>query len=84
MFGGFDTLLRYSENSIVQWFPIVNDHSYSIELDRLYVGNVHIPHVPRVGLIDSGSSWVITSFEEMQHIEQAFEQFCQAKSDELR
>jgi hypothetical protein len=60
----------------IQWFPSIDNKSYSLHLDKLYVGNVHIPHVPRVGFVDSGASYVGMSIEEESHIIQAFDQFC--------
>ena len=84
MFGGYDDTIRYSSDDDIQWFPMNNDHSYKIDLDMMFVGNVHIPQLSRVGLIDSGASWVLTSKEEEKHIELAFDQYCNAESDEKR
>jgi len=78
--GGYNEDLLYL-NSTIKWIPTMNDESYSIELNNLYVGNVHIPHVPRIGFIDSGASWVYMSYEEERHIFEAFDQFCQEGKD---
>jgi hypothetical protein len=79
--GGYDQKALYDKDDIVQWHKSVSNTSYSIQLDKLYIGNVHIPHVPKIGFIDSGASWVYTSKEELEHIQQAFEQFCGSYED---
>ena len=76
--GGYNEKLIYDNQTVIQWFPSISNSSYSVQLDKLFVGNVHIPHVPRVGFIDSGASFTFTSHEELEHIKQAFEQFCSA------
>lgn len=75
-FGGYDKSLLYDPEIGIQWIPTINNKSYSVQLNNLYVGNVHIPHVPRVGFIDSGASWVYMDYEEEHHILEAFEQYC--------
>mmetsp|Transcript_30881 Transcript_30881/g.27312 ORF Transcript_30881/g.27312 Transcript_30881/m.27312 type:complete len:243 (-) Transcript_30881:192-920(-) len=74
--GGYNEDLLYYPDSTIQWLPLIEDKGYSIELKDLYIGNVHIPHVPRIGFIDSGSSWVYMNYEEEKHVLEAFEQFC--------
>lgn len=73
--GGYEQNALYDKDDVVQWHKSVSNTSYEIQLDKLYVGNVHIPHVPKIGFLDSGASWVYTSKEELEHIQQAFEQF---------
>ena len=77
IFGGYDPKLRFSENDQLVWIPTISSRYYSIELDKFYVGNVHVPHIPRVGTIDSGSSWVITSHSVIQYLYHAFAQYCE-------
>lgn len=79
--GGYDETLLYDSELGVQWFPSVDNKSYTLHLDKLYVGNVHIPHVPRIGFVDSGASYVGMSKEEEGHIIQAFDQFCIENND---
>ena len=81
IFGGYDQQLRFSESDELVWIPTISSHYYSIELDKFYVGNVHIPHISRVGTIDSGSSWVITSHTAIENVFQAFTQYCDKHSD---
>jgi len=68
IFGGYDRELLYDQDSEINWIPTIDDSSYSIQLDNLYVGNVHIPHSPPIAFIDSGSSWVYMSYEFETHI----------------
>ncbi|CAI2364097.1 unnamed protein product [Moneuplotes crassus] len=75
-FGGYDTNLLYNQEIGINWIPTIDDTSYSIQLNGLYVGNVHIPHVPKVGSIDTGASWVYMDHEEQRHIYEALDQFC--------
>ena len=74
--GGYKENLLYDNQTVIQWFPSISNSSYSIQLDKLFIGNVHIPHVPRIGFIDSGASFTYTSHEELEHIRQAFDQYC--------
>ena len=75
IFGGYSKELLYDQDIGIQWIPTVNDYSYSIKLDNLYVGNIHIPHSPPIAFIDSGSSLVQMSYEFENHILESFDQF---------
>ena len=78
--GGYDESLLFGSNNQLQWINIIEPNSYTIELNQIYIGNVHIPKTQRVGIFDSGATYTFVSEEEFDHITKAFLQFCSASN----